>query len=176
MLVTGRTAEARQLAGEVLSKVMLILFRQLDSEEEMVDKRQIEEVIERISKALIDLIPREVQKFWHKLDAFFNFFYTLVKDLDLRRIYYFVSQGLIQKLIDLTGRYNSQVEFSVPPFDKLVATVCTLARCSPQAIYLFGIPDEYQPTEDEIRAEIAQSPPSPHWIYYAPENPSIAQH
>ncbi len=86
-------------------------------------------MIERIMKALLDLIPREVQKFWHKLDSFFNFFYTLVKDHDLRRIYYFVHHGLVQKLIDLTGRYNSQVECSVPPFDKLVATVCTLARC-----------------------------------------------
>ena len=97
-----------------------------------------------------------------------------MKDLDLRRVYYFVRNGLIQKLVDLTGRYNSQVEFSVPPFDKLVATVCTLARCSPQAIYLFGIPDEFQPTEDDIRAEVAQSEPSPHWIYYNPENPLIA--
>ena len=93
----------------------------------------------------------------------------MIKDLDLRRVSYFLRSGLIHRLIDLAGRYNSQVEYSVPPFDKLVATVCILARCQPMIVYLFGIPEEFQPSEDEIKAEISQSPVSPNWIYYTPE-------
>ena len=79
-------------------------------------------------RELLALIPLEVQKFWHKLGPFFNFFYNMVKDNDMRKISYFVRSGLVHRLIDLTGRYNSQVEYSVPPFDKLVTTVCILAR------------------------------------------------
>ena len=37
--------------------------------------------------------------------------------------------NLINRLMDLACRYNSQVEYSAPPFEKLVLTVCTLARC-----------------------------------------------
>ena len=39
MLVTGRTSHVRELAEMVLTKVMLHLFDQLDSEDPMVDKR-----------------------------------------------------------------------------------------------------------------------------------------
>ena len=142
----------------------------------MVDKRQIEEVIERIMRELLALIPLDVQKFWHKLGPFFNFFYSMVKDYDVRRVNYLVRMGLVNRLIDLTGRYNSQVEYSVPPFDKLVATVCILARSQPLIIYLFGIPDEFQVTEDEFRSEINTSQISPHWIHYQPENPVFLDH
>ena len=60
MLVTGRTTHVRELAETVLTKTILHLFGQLDSEDAMVDKRQIEEVIERVMKSLIELIPLEV--------------------------------------------------------------------------------------------------------------------
>lgn len=54
----------------------------------------------------------------------------------------------------------------MPPFDKLVATVCILARCQPMYIYLYGISDRFQPTEDEIRQEIINlNRMSPHYIY-----------
>lgn len=77
---------------------------------------------------LLSLIPLEVQKSWHKLGPFFSFFHNMVKDLNTRRLNYFLRTGLIHKFIELTGRYNSQVEYTVPPFDKLVTTVCILAR------------------------------------------------
>ena len=102
------------------------------------------------------------------MGPFFTFFYNMVKDGNLRRVNYFVRIGLIQRLIDLTGRYNRQVEFSVPPFDNLVATVCTLGRSSPMFIYLYGIPDEFQPTEDELRHEIISlQRVSTRYLYYA---------
>lgn len=44
----------------------------------MVDKRQIEELIELLIKELLALIPTEVQKFWHKLGPFFTLFFNLV--------------------------------------------------------------------------------------------------
>lgn len=58
-------------------------------------------------RELLALIPLEVQKFWHKLGPFFNFFYSMVKDYDVRRVNYLVRMGLVNRLIDLTGRYNS---------------------------------------------------------------------
>lgn len=97
----------------------------------------------------------------------------MVKDNDPKRINYLVRMGLVHRLIDLTGRYNSQVEYSVPPFDKLVTTVCILARSQPLIIYLFGIPEEFQVTEDELRQEISVSPISPHWIHFSPDNPEM---
>ena len=130
MLVTGRTVQVRELAERILSRVVITLFDKLDSTEESdATKLQIEEVIEQILRELLALIPLEVQKYWHKLGPFFTFFHNLVQDGNLRRVNYLVRIGLIHRLIDLTGRYNSQVEFSVPPFDKLVATVCILGRC-----------------------------------------------
>ena len=60
MLVTGRTVEVRELAEQVLSTVMLKLFSKLDSEEEMVDKSRIQEIIERITQSLLSLIPNDV--------------------------------------------------------------------------------------------------------------------
>ena len=143
MLVTGRTTHVRELAETVLTKTILHLFGQLDSEDAMVDKRQIEEVIERVMKSLIELIPLEVQKYWHKLGPFFSFFYNMVKDFDLRRINYLNRVNLISLFIDLAGRFNAQIEYTVPPFDKLVATVCILARYQPIVIHLFGIPQEF---------------------------------
>ena len=171
MLVTGRTSHVRELAGAVLTRVLLTLFKKLESEEEMVDRSRVGEVIESITLQLVALIPSEVQKFWHKLGPFFNLFYSLVQDFNVARVSYFLRLGLIAKLIDLTGRYNSQVEYSVPPFDKLVATVCILARASPLVIYLYGIPDEYQITEAELQQEIHTSRLSPNWIYHS-EDPA----
>lgn len=166
MLVTGKTSQVRELGEQILTKVLLNLFDKLDQEDEMVDKHQIEELIELLIKELLALIPTEVQKFWHKLGPFFTLFFNLVQDGNLRRLNYFVRCGLIQRLVDLTGRYNSQQEYSVPPFDKLVATVCILARSQPVLIYLFGIPEEFQPTEEEIRNELDRVPLSPHFLHY----------
>ena len=60
MFICGKTSQVRELAETVLSNVMLTLFSKLDSEEPMVDKNQIEELIERIIGSLLDLIPNEV--------------------------------------------------------------------------------------------------------------------
>ena len=121
-------------------------------------------------KELISLIPLEVQKFWHKLGPFFDFFHNMVKDVNIRRINYLTRVNLISLFIDLAGRFNSQVEYTVPPFDKLVATVCILTRYQPLIIHLFGIPQEFQPSEEEVREELTRIAPSPHWLLDTVEN------
>ena len=50
MLVTGRTSHVRELAEAVLTRVLLTLFKKLESEEEMVDRSRVGEVIESIMK------------------------------------------------------------------------------------------------------------------------------
>lgn len=165
MLVTGKTLQVRELAEQVLTNVMLSLFSKFDLNDPSVDRMQIGHFIDQIMHELISLIPLEVQKFWHKLGPFFNFFYNMVSDYSLTRVRYMLNTGLISRFIDLTGRYNSQVEYTVPPFDKLVTTVCILARCQPLVLYLHGIPDEFQVTEEEFRCQVNSSPLSPQWIY-----------
>ena len=70
--------------------------------------------------------------------------------------------------MELLCRFNAQVEFSAPPFDKLIQTVCILARSQPLFVYLFGIPEKYQPSEDEIRGELLlqRISMSPHFLNY----------
>lgn len=143
LLVTGKTIEVRDLAEKVLSKVVLTLFDKLDREEAMLDRGQVEEVIERLTKELLALMPLEVSKYWHKVGPYLNFFNKMVQDGNIRRVSYFVRSGLVTRLVELISRFNSQVEYSVPPFDKLVETVSILARCQPLVIYLYGIPDQF---------------------------------
>lgn len=52
-------------------------------------------------------MPLEVQKYWHKLGAFFTFYHNMVKDFDVRRVQYFMRSNLIHQFMNLTGRYNS---------------------------------------------------------------------
>ena len=111
------------------------------------------------------LMPTEVQRYWHKLGAYFSFFHNMVKDGERRRVRHFVQVGLVQKLVELVGRWNPANEFSAPPFDKLVATVCLLARCQPMIIYLFGIKDQFQPTTEDIKEELErQGAVSPYYL------------
>lgn len=85
-----------------------ILFAKLDSDDEPEQVRQnISNVIEQILHEMMTLIPREAAKYWHKLGAFFNFFYNMVQDGNLRRINFFIKASLINELMKLTGRYNS---------------------------------------------------------------------
>ena len=41
------------------------------------------------------LMPTEVQRYWHKLGAYFSFFYNMVKDGNRRRVRHFVQAGLV---------------------------------------------------------------------------------
>ena len=108
MLLTGKTSQVRDLAEQILTHVMHILFRKLDSAEEPEEVREnISNVIDRILKEMIALVPLEVQKYWHKLGAFFTFYHNMVKDFDVRRVQYFMRSNLIHQFMNLTGRYNS---------------------------------------------------------------------
>ena len=63
MLVTGRTRYVRELAEQILTRVMITLFNKLDSAEESdVVKLQIDQVIARVIREMLALIPLEVQK------------------------------------------------------------------------------------------------------------------
>ena len=144
MLVTHRNQDVRELAEEILSNVTIKLFDMLASPNlHQQEADRIQGIIEVITQNMVVLMPTEVQRYWHKLGAYFSFFHNMVKDANKRRVRHFVQVGLVQKLVELVGRYNPANEFSAPPFDKLVATVCILARCQPMVIYLFGIKDEF---------------------------------
>jgi len=56
---------------------------------------------------MLNLIDTEAHKFWHKIGEFLNFFHTMIKDGNIRRASYFVQQGLIYRLMDLSCRYNA---------------------------------------------------------------------
>lgn len=63
MLVTGRTRYVRELAEQILTRVMITLFNKLDSAEESdAVKLQIDQVIARVIREMLALIPLEVQK------------------------------------------------------------------------------------------------------------------
>ena len=70
----------RELHEQVLTRVMLTLFGKLESEEPMVDRSQVHEVIERVMSEMLGLIASEAHKFWHKVGSFLSFFYEMVKD------------------------------------------------------------------------------------------------
>ena len=155
MLLTHRNQDVRELAEQILSNVMTTLFATLESgrvSQEEGDR--IYQVVQTITQTMIQLIPVEAQRFWHKLGAFFSFFHNMVKDGNRMRVRHFMQVGLVQKLIELVGKWNPTYEFSAPPFDKLVATICVLARCQPMIVYLHGIKDQFQPDEAEVKGEI----------------------
>jgi hypothetical protein len=67
---------------------------------------------------MLSFMPGEVQKFWHKLDAYFAFFLNMVRDGDHLRVGYMLRSNLISRLMDLVNRFNNKQ--NTCQFDDLV--------------------------------------------------------
>lgn len=101
------------------------------------------------------MMPLECMKAWHKLGAYFEYLYNLVKDRNQLVISNLNERKTVSKLVGLVTKFKDQqaYETSVPPFDKLVLTISAIVRSQPLVIYLHGISELQQPTYDDIMAE-----------------------
>jgi hypothetical protein len=146
---------------QILSKATKYFYDLLEepstyaSEESL---KAVNEPLEKILNTIISMIPGECMKAWHKLGAFFDFFYELVKDGNAKALNSLVERKLISKFVNLVTKFKDQqaYEVQIPPFDKLVLTIASIVRSQPLIIYLPGIDEANQPTADDVIEEVTK--------------------
>lgn len=76
------------------------------------------------------LVSNKIVSAWHKLGAFFNFFYNAVKDLQWNRLIKFKQEKLVSRLIDFIMKIRDHVDMSsyVVPIDSALKTISMIAR------------------------------------------------
>jgi hypothetical protein len=69
-------------------------------------------------------------KAWHKLGAYFDYLYNIVKDGNVKAISDLNERKTVSKLVGLVTRFKEQqaYENQVPPFNKLVLTISAIVR------------------------------------------------
>jgi|688.fasta_scaffold1532447_1 hypothetical protein len=58
-------------------------------------------MLTRIIDSAVQLMSNKLQNAWHKLGAYFNYFYNVIKDMKLNRLVAFRDAKLVSKFIDL---------------------------------------------------------------------------
>jgi hypothetical protein len=151
MLVFHKDQEVRETTEQILTKVTEIIFTWLDPSrltsflEEEVEKLQ--ETLEKIVKWAHEMMPNEAQKAWHKLGAFFNYFWNLAKGSNGAQLSYLRRVNTLGRLIDLIARFKDHHQagyvYGAPPLDNAIRTIALLARSQPLLIWLHEIPNNY---------------------------------
>jgi len=116
----------------------------------------VREPLNRILDTVTAMIPLECMKAWHKLGAYFDYLYNIVKDGNVKAISDLNERKTVSKLVGLVTRFKEQqaYENQVPPFNKLVLTISAIVRSQPLVIYLHGISEQNQPTVQDVLNEV----------------------
>ena len=110
MLVFHREQEAREIAERILTYVTIQLFNRLRPDQialiSNVEYENLTETLKSVLQFALDMMPMEAQKAWHKLGAFFNFWWNLVREGNLNQISYMRRICLVSRLVDLLSRFK----------------------------------------------------------------------
>ena len=135
-LVFNKDQEVREMIEQILTFVTNVLFdameypRSMDFDED--ELANISQTLAKVVKTGLFMMPNECQKVWHKLGAYFNHYYNMLKTKVHSRMTYYKGFNLVGRLVDLISRSkdnNSMGNYQVTiPIDNAVKTISLLVR------------------------------------------------
>lgn len=167
-LIFHREQNAREIHEAILSRVVKVLFTKLEIPHiNQLDENEIQlfsEILDKLIGITVGLISNKIVSAWHKMGAFFNFFYNCVKDLQWSRLIKFRQEKLVSRLVDFILKIRDHVDINsyVLPIDSALKTISLIARSQPLVIWLYKLPLDQQVTIEEYQTIIQQSGASPY--------------